>query len=157
MLARTSPEPAKTRVVAQCRDADFERVVRSTFGMGGKVELSIVTGAFASEMRKLETGGATVVIVDIDPTSEADFTALNALTQRLGGLPPVIVAIPAFDVSVARQLLQMRVADFVVKPVQPLDLVRACARAAQGAQSGGQSEAKIFTFLPAAGGVGLTT
>jgi pilus assembly protein CpaE len=51
----------------------------------------------------------------------------------------------------------MRVADFVVKPVQPLDLVRACARAAQGAQNGGASEAKIYTFLPAAGGVGLTT
>src|SRR5438046_4585368 len=51
----------------------------------------------------------------------------------------------------------MRVADFVVKPVQALDLVRACARAAQGAQNGGASEAKIYTFLPAAGGVGLTT
>jgi pilus assembly protein CpaE len=45
-----------------------------------------------------------------------------------------------------------------VKPVQPLDLVRACARAAQGAkQGGGTTEAQIYTFLPAAGGVGLTT
>ncbi len=158
MFARTSSEPVKTRVVAQCRDADFERLVRSTFGMDAKVELSVVTGAFASEVRKLDTGGATVVIVDIDPASEADFTALNALTQRLGGLPPVIVAIPGFDVSVARQLLQMRVADFVVKPVQPLDLVRACARAAQGAKSGSSAaEATIYTFLPASGGVGLTT
>ena len=127
--------------------------------MDGKVELiARRAGAFADEVRKLDTADATVVIVDIDPGSEADFTALNALTQRLGGMPPVIVAIPAFDVSLARQLLQMRVADFVVKPVQPLDLVRACARAAQGAQNGGgTTEAKIYTFLPAAGGVGLTT
>ena len=29
----------KTRVVAQCRDADFERLVRATFGMDAKVEL----------------------------------------------------------------------------------------------------------------------
>jgi len=158
MFARTSSEPVKTRVVAQCRDADFERLVRSTFGMDAKVELSVVTGAFASEVRKLDTASATVVIVDIDPASEADFTALNALTQRLGGLPPVIVAIPGFDVNLARQLLQMRVADFVVKPVQPLDLVRACARAAQGAKSGSSAtEASIYTFLPASGGVGLTT
>ena len=90
MFARTSSEPVKTRVVAQCRDADFERLVRSTFGMDAKVELTITLGAFATEVRKLDTAGATVVIVDIDPGSEADFSALNALTQRLGGTPPVI-------------------------------------------------------------------
>jgi pilus assembly protein CpaE len=157
MFERATPEPGKTRVVAQCRDADFERLVRSTFGMDGKVELALVTGAFAAEMRKLDTDGATVIIVDIDPGSEADFAALTAFTQRLGGTPPVIVAIPAFDVSVARQLLLMRVADFVVKPVAPLDLVRACARAAQGAKNAGTTEAQIYTFVPASGGVGLTT
>jgi len=157
MFTRANPEPAKTRVVAQCRDADFERLVRATFGLDGKVELVVANGVFASEVRKLDTADATVVIVDIDPASEADFSALNTLTQRTAGTPPVIVAIPSFDVNLARQLLQMRVADFVVKPVQPIDLVRACTRAAQGAQNGSATEAKIYTFLPAAGGVGLTT
>ncbi len=157
MFARETPDSGKTRVVAQCRDADFERLVRSTFGMDGKVELVLATGPFCDEVRKLDTTGATVVIVDVDPASEADFAALNAFTQRLGGTPPVIVAIPVFDVSVARQLLLMRVADFVVKPVAPLDLVRACARAAQGAKSAGTTEAQIYTFVPASGGVGLTT
>jgi pilus assembly protein CpaE len=156
MFARENTEVMKTRVVAQCRDADFERLVRSTFGMDAKVELGLATGPFAETVRNLDTTGATVVIVDIDPASEADFNALNALTQRLAGVP-VIVAIPVFDVTLARQLLQMRVADFVVKPVAALDLVRACARAAQTATSGGANEAQIFTFLPAAGGVGLTT
>src|SRR5215212_10127070 len=156
MFARDNQQSAKTRVVAQCRDAEFERLLRSTFGTDAKVELSLATGAFAETVRKLDAIDATVVVADIDPSSEADLNALNALTQRLGATP-VIVAIPAFDVSVARQLLQMRVADFVVKPVQPLDLVRACARAAQGAQSGGTTEATIYTFLPASGGVGLTT
>ena len=42
MFERETPEPGKTRVVAQCRDADFERLVRSTFGMDGKVELAPV-------------------------------------------------------------------------------------------------------------------
>ena len=158
MFAReTSEVVVKTRVVAQCRDADFERLLRSTFGADAKIDLTIAVGGFAETIRKLDTNGATVAVVDIDPASEADLAALNALTQRLGGTPPVIVAIPSFDVSVARQLLQMRVADFVVKPVAPLDLVRACARAAQAAKSGGTTEAQIYTFLPAAGGVGLTT
>src|SRR6266545_3255695 len=139
---------AATTLLGACTDMYLDRRDTVSFAAGDAVA--------ANEVRKLDTGEATVVIVDIDPVSEADFTALDALTQRLGGMPPVIVAIPVFDVSVARQLLQMRVADFVVKPVQPLDLVRACARAAQGAKSGGASEAAIYTFLPAAGGVGLT-
>ena len=157
MFARETSEVVKTRVVAQCRDADFERLLRSTFGADAKIELTVANGPFTETVRKLDMTGATVAIVDVDPASDADLTALNALTQRLGGTPPVIVAIPSFDVSVARQLLQMRVADFVVKPVAPLDLVRACARAAQAAKSGGTTDAQIYTFLPAAGGVGLTT
>ena len=158
MFARSSQEPAKTRVVAQCRDADFERLVRSTFGMDGKVELAIVTGAFASEVRKLDCAGATVVIVDIDPGSEADFSALAALTQRLGGTPPVIVAIPAFDVNVARHLLAdagrgfRREAGAAARPG-----ARLRARRAGRAERRQPTEATIYTFLPASGGVGLTT
>jgi pilus assembly protein CpaE len=158
MFARSKPEPAKTRVAAQSRDADFERLLRTTFGMDAKVDLSVVSGGFADNERKLDAAGATVVILDIDPAREADLVALQALTQRLAGSPPVIVAIPQFDVTLARHLLQMRVADFLVKPVTPLDLVRACARAAQGTKNGSTAnEARIFTFLPASGGVGLTT
>src|SRR5207247_10035215 len=99
MFARANPEPAKTRVVAQCRDADFERLVRSTFGMDGKVELSVTSGPFADTVRKLDTSGATVVIADIDPASESDLNALIALTQRLGGAPPTLAALPVLHVS----------------------------------------------------------
>ena len=33
------------------------------------------------------------------------------------------------------RFLQMRVADFLIKPVEPIDLVRACARVAKGPAS----------------------
>src|SRR5262245_43482279 len=143
MFTRSKPESNKSRVVAQCRDADFERLVRSTFGKDAKVDLLVVNGGFADNERKLDIDGAAVTIVDIDPDASSDLSALYALTQRLAGVTPVIVAIPTFDVNVARQLLQMRVADFIVKPVQPLDLVRACARAAQGAKDESGGEAQI--------------
>src|SRR6476620_5935456 len=105
MFTRANPEPAKTRVVAQCRDADFERLVRATFGLDGSVDLSVTSGLFANEVRNLDTTDATVVIVDIDPASETDFATLNSLTQRTAGAPPVIVASPPFDMNLARQLL----------------------------------------------------
>jgi pilus assembly protein CpaE len=54
-------------------------------------------------------------------------------------------------------MLQMRVADFLVKPVQPVELVRTCARVVQTPTAPEQTEAEIFTYLPAVGGAGVTT
>jgi pilus assembly protein CpaE len=71
---------------------------------------------------------------------------------------PVIAVTQTFDANAARTLVQMRVADFLVKPVQPLDVVRACAQAAHNpAAASAASEAQIYTFLPAVGGAGVTT
>src|SRR2546421_2455571 len=51
----------------------------------------------------------------------------------------------------------MRVADFLVKPVPPVELVRTCARVAKSAAQQETTEAEILTFLPAVGGAGVTT
>ncbi len=62
----------------------------------------------------------------------------------------------SFDESVARTLLQMRLADFLVKPVAAVNQVRACARVAQtGTEK--SAEAQIYTSLPTVGGAGVTT
>ena len=76
MFARSKSEPDKTRVVAQSRDAEFERLLRTTFGMDAKVDLSVVNGVFAEQERKLETSDATVVILDIDPSRPADLARI---------------------------------------------------------------------------------
>ena len=51
----------------------------------------------------------------------------------------------------------MRVADFLVKPVPPVELVRTCARVSKGPANSEATEAQIYTFLPAVGGAGVTT
>jgi pilus assembly protein CpaE len=76
---------------------------------------------------------------------------------KVGNWPPVVAVTQSFDANVARQLLQMRVADFVVKPVSPVELVQACARVAKAPTSVETTEAEICTFLPAVGGAGVTT
>src|SRR5581483_2006277 len=75
---------------------------------------------------------------------------------RVGTWPPVVVVTQAFDASVARTLIQMRVADFLVKPVAPVELVRTCARVVKPAANEA-TEAQIYTFLGAVGGAGVTT
>jgi pilus assembly protein CpaE len=96
-------------------------------------------------------------VIDLDASREDEIQALVRLTSRIGTRAPVVVITQAFDEAVARRLLQMRVADFMAKPVQPIELVRTCARVALGPAVSGETEAQITTFLPAVGGAGVTT
>jgi pilus assembly protein CpaE len=83
--------------------------------------------------------------------------ALERFVTRIGPWPPVVAITQSFDEAVVRRLMQIRVADFLVKPVSPVELVRTCARVAKGPVGGDTTEAQIFTFLPAVGGAGVTT
>jgi pilus assembly protein CpaE len=157
MLDRPNSVANKTRVAALTADAEFEQLVRATFGNNAQIELSVVKGTIIDEGGKLEARDATVVIVDLDAQHQDELVALQRLANRLGGAPPLVVVTQAFDQMVARKLLQIRIADFLVKPVAAIDLVRSCARAAKGSAGGETIEAQIYTFLPAAGGVGVTT
>src|SRR5215510_14935119 len=150
-----SAQAAKTKVVVLTTDGEFAQSVRTTFGSSG-IELSVANGGIAGHAA-LDFADAAVVVADIDSTRPEDFPALQRLVARLGGRPPLIVVTQAFNETVGRQLLQVRVADFLVKPVAPVDLVRACARVAQDASGSEIKEAQIYTFLPSAGGVGVTT
>jgi pilus assembly protein CpaE len=156
MLNDVSAQGAKIRVVVLTADGEFEQSVRNSLGNSGQLELTVIAGSFA-EHAGLDFGDAAVVVADIDSTRADDFQGLHRLVARLGGRPPILVVTQAFNEAVARQLLQVRVADFLVKPIAPIDLVRACARVSQDADGGDIKEAQIYTFLPAAGGVGVTT
>jgi pilus assembly protein CpaE len=153
------PIPATNtiRVVVLTADADFEELARSTFGTNALIDLAVVKDGLMGGEAKLEIGNAAVVVIDLDANQPEELTALQRLMGRLGGRPPVVVVTQAFNEVVARKLVQMRVADFMVKPVTPIELVRACSRVAHEPSPEEVKEAEIYTFLPAAGGVGVTT
>jgi len=151
-----SSHAAKTKVTVLTADGEFAQSVRTIFGNSGGIDLSVPKGGLADHAG-LDLADAAVVVADLDSTRPDDFPALQRLVARLGGRLPLVVVIDCFNETVARQLLQVRVADFLIKPVQPIDLVRACARVAQQANGGETKEAQIYTFLPAAGGVGVST
>lgn len=153
------PASGKTRVTVLTADGAFEQLVRTTFGSNAQIELHLVKGSLSAGSGRLNAADAAVVIVDIDATDPEEFMALSRFAAQLGGNPPLIAITQSLDAAVARKLVQVRVSDFLMKPIEPIELVRACARAAQSAQAGGgdSTEAQIYTFLPAAGGVGVTT
>src|SRR5947209_893366 len=139
----------KTEVVVLTADLDFASQARQTFGASEQITLRVVSGALSLLEGSFEPAGATVVVVDLDTSRPEEMPALDRLMTRIGSWPPVIAITQAFDESVARTLLQMRVADFLVKPVPPVELVRTCARVAKSAAQQETTEAQIFTFLPA--------
>jgi len=136
-------------------DPAFEQFVRSTFGASEQIELRVISGVISS-VGNIDMNGVSVIIIDLDAGNNEEMLALERLMLQIGAWPPVVAVTQSFDAEVARRLLQMRVADFLVKPVQAVELVRTCARVAR--PTGGETaEAEIFTFIPAVGGAGVTT
>ncbi len=155
MRMAKSSNASNTVVAVLTADPAFEQSVSATFGASGAIELRVVRGTVAS-VENFATDGATVVVVDLDAARPEEMVALEHMMLQIGISPPVVVVTQSFDAEVARRLLQMRVADFLVKPVQPIELVRTCARVARSAVAESK-EAQIYTFIPAVGGAGVTT
>jgi len=153
-MAKSSTS-GSTVIVVLTADPAFEQSVRATFGASGAIELRVVSGTIASA-DDIAIDGVTVIVVDLDTARPDEMAALEQTMLRIGVSPPVVVVTQSFDAEVARCLLQMRVADFLVKPVQPIELVRTCARVARSIVVE-TKEAQIYTFIPAVGGAGVTT
>src|SRR6185312_6082085 len=152
------PSLNRTRVAVVTADSAFEGSTREIFGASNAIDLAVTTGTIAEHCDALNVDDATVLVVDFDAANPDEMAALSRLMARIGNRPPVVAVAQSFDAAVARTLVQMRVADFLVKPVTPVELVRTCAQVSKGpAAANAPTEAQIFTFLPAAGGVGVTT
>jgi len=155
MRMAKSSNASNTVVAVLTADPAFEQLVSATFGASGAIELRVVRGTVVS-VDNFATEGVTVVVIDLDTARPEEMAALEHMMVQIGISPPVVVVTQSFDAEVARSLLQMRVADFLVKPVQPIELVRTCARVARSAVAE-TKEAQIYTFIPAVGGAGVTT
>jgi pilus assembly protein CpaE len=156
-MGRATNSASQVKVVVLTADDTFEESVRSTFGGNAQISLDVIRGKLTGRQSDIDTGDATVVVADIDSADETEMQALQRFMARLGNWPPVVAITDKFEADVARRLVQMRVADFLVKPVAPIELVRTCARVAKPPAGADTTEAEIVTFLPAVGGAGVTT
>jgi len=157
-MSRSQPAP-RTRVLLLSPDAALEQIARAEFASSPQTELQILALPVSAVNEGVNIDGANVILVDLD-LYEQELQALEKLMARLGGRTPVVVLAEAMDGVLARRLLQMRVADMLMKPVQPGEFVRTCTRVAsvQALPAVTENvEAEIYTFLPAVGGAGVTT
>jgi pilus assembly protein CpaE len=154
MQADTNTTPTILLIGAETELID---AVAATLGPVRSVTAVVVHEPVESAARRPELEQASVIVVDLDSRRRESLLALQGLIARLGLAVPVIVLTDGFDDALARWFMQIRVADFLRKPVDPKEVLRACIRALRGAVEGPSSGGEILSFLSAAGGVGATT
>ncbi len=145
------------RIVIVSTDKSFLQETRAAFTASESIELVAVEKSVSELRGEIQNAEANAAIIDLDASQLEQIEALQRVIRRLDGRTPIIVITQEFDASAVRILVQLRVADFMTKPVTTADLVRSCVRALQGDSREENSESEISTFMPAAGGVGTTT
>jgi pilus assembly protein CpaE len=138
-------------------DAGFLNAVAGAAGGIHAASVTIVPEGVEQAAKRAEIDAAAVIVVDIDPRRRESLIALQGITMRCFGRAPVIVVADAFDDALVRWLLQIRVSDFLRKPVEPKDVLKACIRSLKATSSLPDDGSQIISFLSPAGGVGTTT
>jgi pilus assembly protein CpaE len=150
----SAPKPA---ILLIGTDAAFLKTVEAALSQSRAVAVSAIAEPIEQAGKRPELDAAAVLVVAIDAKRRESLGALQALVGRLGGRVPVVVLTDSFDDALARWFLQIKVSDFLRKPVEPKEVLRACLRALRSSSSLPDDEGRILTFLAAAGGVGTTT
>ncbi|MCO5164482.1 MAG: response regulator receiver protein [Mesorhizobium sp.] len=150
-------QPKNRRILLVSTDRDFVKETRTAFASSEKIELLVVERNVADLRGEVQDSECGAVIIDMDVARLLEIESLQRVMRRLEGRAPVVVVTQEFSAAAVRMLVQLQVSDFLVKPVTTADLVRSCIRALQGPGREDRSESEIYTFMPAAGGVGTTT
>lgn len=145
------------RIVIVSTDKAFAQDTRAAFSSSETIALVTVERSVMELRGEIQEADCAAAIIDMDVARLDEMEALQRIMRRLEGRLPVIVITQEFNAAAVRMLVQLQVADFLVKPVTTADLVRSCIRALQGPGREEHHESQIYAFMPAAGGVGTTT
>jgi pilus assembly protein CpaE len=138
-------------------DSPFLNSVAAALGSMRVITPAVLKIPIEQALGRPELDVAAVIVVDIDSKRRESLVALQGLMAHLGGRAPVIALTESFDDALARWFLQVRVADFLRKPVDAKEVLRACVRALRATSEMPGDQGQIFSFMGAAGGVGNTT
>lgn len=100
---------------------------------------------------------AGIVVVDLDAARRDHLVALQSMMMQATGQTFIVVLAEPCSDAVQRWFLQIRVRDFLRKPVSGADVLAACSRIIRGQLEPPTDHTQVTCFLPAAGGVGNTT
>ncbi|MEM9332187.1 MAG: response regulator receiver protein [Pseudomonadota bacterium] len=145
------------KLVLASTDSELVALAKGAIPNTSEQQLTIIqkqVGDLVNDIRDIE---AEALIIDIDASRVEDFENLQKIKRMIGNATAIIVISSSFSPAAARILIQLKVADFLVKPVQTSDLVRSCNNAMKINTQETQVEPQFQSFMPASGGVGTTS
>lgn len=154
-MASPDAKPQKKTILVST-DGNFIAMAKGAIASSDEQKLVVVEKRItdlAGEVREFE---CDALILDINASSVDDFEQLQKIRRMVGAAMPVIIISSDFSPAAARILIQLKVADFLVKPMQTSDFVRAVNNALKTGDSTAQVEPQFLSFMPASGGVGNT-
>lgn len=157
MPAMQDPHPLAPSIVLIGTDSALLDAVAASAGAARSAAVTVIPEGIEQAGKRAEIDAASAVVVDLDPKRRESLIALQGLIMRTFGRAPVIVLADAFDDALVRWFLQIRVSDFLRKPVEPKEILKACIRALKAISSLPDDGSQILSFLAGAGGVGTTT
>ena len=145
------------KLVLASTDDELISLAKGAIPNSGEQSLTVINKSIADLVSGVREIEAEVLVVDIDATKVEDFENLQKIKRMIGNHISIIVISENFNPAAARILIQLKVSDFLVKPVQTSDLVRSCNNAMKINAEGSQVEPQFISFMPATGGVGTTS
>lgn len=154
-----SPEnKSKTKsVFLVSTDHEFINMAKGAIASSDEQTFRVIEkeiSALAGEVREYD---CEALILDIDATNVSDFEQLQKIKRMVGTQMSIIVVSSNFTPAAARILIQLKVADFLVKPMQTSEFVRSINNVMKTSGSDSQIDPQFLSFMPASGGVGTTT
>lgn len=138
-------------------DEELINLAKSAIPNSDRQSMIIVQKPVSELVNMMRDLDPSAFIIDIDATKVDDFENLQKIKRIVSANTPIIVISNNFSPAAARILIQLKVADFLVKPVQTSDLVRSCNNALKINTEEAQVDPQFVCFMPAAGGVGTTS
>ncbi len=155
MAKEKKPEGGKLVLASQ--DTELVALAKGALPNNDLQKLTIMNKSIADLVHDIRNIETEALIVEIDATKVEDFENLQKIKRMISNNTSIIVISGNFSPAAARILIQLKVADFLVKPVQTSDLVRSCNNAMKVNTETAQVEPQFLSFLPASGGVGTTS
>ena len=155
-MSRSVKDTGTSYIVMVSTDAELVRMAKGAIATGDTQKLEIVgksIGELGAEVREFN---CDALIIDMDASSVADFETLQKIKRMVGPSVSIIVVSSNFSPAAARILIQLKVADFLVKPMATSDFVRSINNAVNAGGEDHQIEPQFLAFMPASGGVGNT-
>ena len=145
------------RIILVSQDKAFVQETKAALASSDAFDLVAIERGVLDLRGEIQEADCGAAIIDMDAARLDQVEALQRIIRRIEGKTPVIVVTQEFNAAAVRILVQLQVADFLVKPVSTADLVRSCLRALHGPGREENAESQIYAFMPAAGGGGNTT